>query len=133
MPFLLNLERIFNPNSISLSETETYVSSSDAEPELKRQRLEFATTENGHTYSMVMSSDDTSAVAAMQAINHSLGDISHQISDVTTSHITIPVTITTDSQIQVGKAYIFEQACQRHVALLFLVLTISIKQPVSIG
>ena len=85
------------------SETETYVSSSDGEPELKRQRLEFATTDNGHTYSMVMSSDDTSAVAAMQAINHTLGDISHQISDVTTGHITIPVTITTDSQIQVWK------------------------------
>ena len=82
------------------SDTETYAASSDGEPEIKRQRLEFATTDNGHTYSMVMSSDDT-AVAAMQAINHSLGDISHQISDVTTGHITIPVTITTDSQIQV--------------------------------
>jgi hypothetical protein len=83
-----------------LLDTETYVASSDGEPELKRQRLEFATTDNGHTYSMVMSSDDTSAVAAMQAINH-LGDIGHQISDVTTGHITIPVSMTTDSQIQV--------------------------------
>ncbi|XP_046861308.1 zinc finger protein 143-like isoform X2 [Xenia sp. Carnegie-2017] len=74
---------------------ETYVSSSD-DPDLKRPRLEFTSTDNGRTYSMVMSSDDTSAVAAMQAINSSLSDMS----DVTTGHITIPVTITTDSQLQ---------------------------------
>ena len=48
-------------------------------------------------------SDDSSAVAAMQAITHSLGDITHQITDASgvSGHITIPVTITTDSQLQV--------------------------------
>ena len=85
-------------------ETGTYVSSSDGEPELKRQRVEFATAvSDGHTYSVVMS-DDSSAVAAMQAINNGLGDMTHQITDAAgvSGHITIPVTITTESQLQVS-------------------------------
>lgn len=89
-------------SAIISDETVAFVSSSDGEPELKRQRVEYTTAvSDGHTYSVVMS-DDSSAVAAMQAINHSLGNMTHQMTDATgvSGHITIPVTITTDSQLQ---------------------------------